>query len=106
MSITAYANNVDYSSEYVRNKAPWKHWDDLENLKKADVAYCVRKGNGSIATRSGTYKKPAPITLTDFKFDIANGTQIEKVIVHYAHQKFSDSRSQANATFPIFAGPK
>lgn len=106
MSITAYASNVGYSSEYTFNKAPWKHWDDLENLKSNNVAYCVKKGNGTIATRSGTYNTPAPIVLKDFKFDIAQGTIIEKVIVHYAHQKFNASRTQAEATFPIFAGPK
>jgi len=106
MSITAYAGTVDYAPNYVKNKAPWKHWDDLDNLKKADVAYCVRSGNGTIATRSGTYNTPAPIVLSNFKFDIAQGTQIEKVIVHYSHQKFNASRSQANATFPIFSGPQ
>lgn len=108
MSITAYATNIDYSSEYTFNKFPWKHWDNLENLKSNNVAYCVKKGNGSIATRSANpgYNTPAPIVLKDFKFSIADGTIIEKVIVHYAHQKFSDSASQANATFPIFDGPK
>ena len=106
MSITAYPTKVDYAPEYVPNKVPWKHWDDLENLKSNNVAYCVKKGTGSIATRNGSYKTPAPLVLNNFNFDIAQGTIIEKVIVHYAHQKFSDSKSQANATFPIFSGPK
>ena len=103
MAVTSYATNVDYTDGYVLNKIPFKHWDDLGNLKGAGVAYCTRKNNGSIATNAGTYNTPAPILLSGFKFNFQQGTVIEKVIVHYSHQKFTMS---SNTAYPTFAGPK
>ena len=104
MAITAYATRVAHSPEFVMNREPWKHWDDLDNLKGNGIAYCTRKGNGTpIATRSGTYNTPAPITLTGFNFNFQQGTIIEKVIVHYSHQKYTMSSQTA---YPVFAGPR
>lgn len=103
MAITAYATRADHSAGFVMNLIPFKHWDDLQNLKGSGVAYCVRSGNGSIATAAGTYNTPAPITLSGFNFNFQQGTIIEKVIVHYSHQKFTMSSRTA---YPTFAGPR
>lgn len=103
VSITAYATHAGHSDGYYLNLVPFKHWDDLENLKGSGIAYCVRKGNGSIATRAGTYNTPAPITLKGFNFNFQQGTIIDKVIVHYSHQKITLSSVTA---YPSFAGPK
>lgn len=103
MSITVYAGNVEYSPEYVKDRPPYKHWDDLNNLKSnTNRAFCVK--SGSVATRSGTYNTPAPIVLNNFNIDLVDGTEIKKVIVHYSQQKFSLSKSQGSITFPVFGG--
>lgn len=107
MSMIAYAGSVDYSSEYVPNipSKHYKHWDDLENLKgSVGVASCTRIGT-PIATKSGTYNRPGPILLENFNFNIQNGIEIKKVVVHYSHYKLSESSSQTAATFPAFSGP-
>lgn len=103
MSVTVYAGNVEYGTEWVKDKPPYKHWDDLSNLKSnTNRAFCVK--NGSVATRSGTYNTPAPIVLNQFNINLIAGTKIKKVVVHYSQQKFSLSRSQGSSTFPVFGG--
>ena len=72
MSMTVYATEVGYSEGYVFNKVPYKHWDDLDALKsKENLAYCTKSGT-PLATRSGTYNTPAPITFSGFNIDFCD----------------------------------
>lgn len=83
-----------------------KHWDDLSNLTRTGAtAICTKSPNSPIATKSGTYRKPAPIYLGEFDFKIPNGMKIEKIVIHYAHQIFTGTGTTKQKDYPAFGGP-
>ena len=101
--VTAYATNVQYptGTQFIAS-THYKAWDDKNNLLgNSGYAICNRTVS-PIATASGTYNRPAPLELTGFGFQIPQGADIEKVIVHYSHKKITLSSSTA---YPTFAGP-
>lgn len=102
--VTKYAQTVGHSPEYVANtpSTGYKGWDDIGNLKGSSGYAICNRTVSPIATASGTYNRPAPLSLTKFDFDIPAGADIKKVVVHYSHKKFTMSSSTA---YPIFQAP-
>lgn len=104
---TNYASSITFIPKSSSNH--YQNWYNTDNLKKsASKATCGLSGSiyTVIGGKNGSWPTPSPLTLTGFNFDLANGTKVEKVIVHYAQQKHSMSSSQGLSTFPSFSGAK
>lgn len=110
-TITKYATWVDltYTTKQRLNIEKWhvKSWDHLENLKTSGKqALCRDTSIGTaLAGKNGTYNDPGAIYLSGFEFDFPSSTKIEKVIVHYGHQKYSTDTGTTKY-YPEIAGAK
>lgn len=107
--VEKYATNIKGEAKNATKN--YQQWYNLTNLSKSgSVAECGKRETGNsplvIGSKAGSFKKPAPLTLTGFDFDLPNGTKVEKVIVHYAHQKHSVSASQGASTYISIGGAK
>lgn len=107
--VEKYATDIKGESKNATKH--YQQWYDLTNLtKNGSVAECGKRVTGNsplpIGSKAGSFNKPAPLTLTGFNFNLPDGTKVEKVIVHYAHQKHSVSSSQSASTFISIAGAK
>lgn len=68
----------------------YRSWTDLGNLKADESgtpwAECGKSGTW-IGGKNGTYPRPAPLKLTNFKFSIPSTAKISKITVYYRHYK-------------------
>ena len=89
-----YPQKVEITSGYTCGSTDqrYKCWDNLENLKSKDgTAYCRNPDTADsplIAGKNGTYKQPAPLTLSNFGYSLPSSAIVEKVVFHYKTQKF------------------
>lgn len=108
-SIVKYPNWVDltYTARQHLDIAKYhlKKWGGLDNLKvSGKQAMCTALDRNPVGSKNDSFNKPAPLYIA-FNYDVSKGTKIRKLILHYAHKTYSESKSQANGTFPSFGGP-
>ena len=103
ISATKYGTKLEIPSGTTSNH--YKQWKDKNNLLGTGYSTCYSRSS-PLAGKNGTYHTPAPVTLTDFKFNIPSNVTIEKVIVHYKQKKEQLSSPLGQTAYPAINAPK
>lgn len=97
--ITKRPGTIKQPSSTIKNR--YKQWGyknehSLDRLKKGRWISCgYHSKHITIAGKSGTYNRPAPLILTDFGFNIPTNSRIDKIIL-----KYYDTKKKYGAHFP------
>ena len=97
MIIRKYANKVVQDLSNPR----CKDWNLLNNLlyPEGQVGQC-----NNISSSKGVKLIPAPITFTNFNFDLPRDAVINSIEVGYEDRKVSYTDESNDNTYPIFRG--
>lgn len=102
-----YAQSITSAGEtrYLRtNNSTDKYYRDWSNINKLKNAGGMASCN-NIGTPSGTWNRPSPLTFRDFNFNLPVNAKIEKIRVHYSHNKVQYSSFAAGTAYPSIAAP-
>lgn len=103
ISATKYGTKLEIPAGNTSNH--FKQWKDKNNLLGSGYSTCYSRSS-PLAGKNGTYHTPAPVTLTDFKFNIPTTANIQKVIVHYNQKKEQLSSPIGQTAYPAINAPK
>lgn len=100
---TKRPNTINQTTGSYASGKYYRSWSNLSNLKtEASFADCGTGNSNStlIGGKNGTYPRPAPLKLTNFKFNIPSTSKITKITVYYRHYK-----PKIKGAYPTFNAP-
>lgn len=100
---TKRPNTINQTTGSYASGKYYRSWSNLSNLKtEASFADCGTGNSNStlIGGKNGTYPRPAPLKLTNFKFNIPSTSKITKITVYYSHYK-----PKIKGAYPTFNAP-
>lgn len=97
---TKRPNTISQTTGSYASGKYYRSWYNLSNLKVSDKWADCGKSGTLIGGKNGTYPRPAPLKLTNFKFSIPSTAKISKITVYYRHYK-----SKVSGAYGSFNAP-
>lgn len=97
---TKRPNTISQTTGSYASGKYYRSWYNLSNLKESDKWADCGKSGTLIGGKNGTYPRPAPLKLTNFKFSIPSTAKITKITVYYRHYKPKIGGAYPNISAP------